>query len=376
MLPDAHTDVAIIGAGLAGTGIAHCLARRGMDVVLIDRQEKYPDLFRAEKIEANQAAIFRSLGLLEMRVPHRPPIGSTLSLNAGELKTFDTVEQYGFRYDDTVNAMRAALPASVRRETGRVATIAAGGRPRVEMQEGPAIVAPLLVIATGGSAGLVESLGMQRGPSHSLRSLSIGFDIAPVGRDRFAFHPYLGFDYFLPRSDDLVDFVTIFAIGDAMRVNVFTQWEPRDERVRSFLAAPIASLERYFPNLTSHTGAFEVASRVQSVPTEFFRLRHLDVPGVVVVGFEFQSVSPTTGTGLTKLGTDIDVLCNDCVPRWFAEGSSPRVKVRDFYQHRRKRAVDMDSFQRWMYYREKIRGRRMGIAQKIELRAREFLNAV
>src|SRR5687768_10567094 len=118
MSSEANTDVVIVGAGLAGTGIAHCLAQRGLDVVLVDRQAKYPDAFRAEKIEPDQAAVFRALGLLDMRSPHAAPMGQTLSFDGRELKTFDTVEQYGFRYGDTVNAMRAVLPAGVRRETG------------------------------------------------------------------------------------------------------------------------------------------------------------------------------------------------------------------------------------------------------------------
>jgi hypothetical protein len=125
-----------------------------------------------------------------------------------------------------------------------------------------------------------------------------------VGRDRFAFHPLKGFDYFLRRSDDLVDYVTIFTIGDAMRVNVFTQWQPRDPRVRAFMDAPVPEMERYFPGVMTHTGPFEVASRVQSVPVEFHRLQGVDVPGVIVVGYEFQPASPATGTDVTTDSVD------------------------------------------------------------------------
>jgi 2-polyprenyl-6-methoxyphenol hydroxylase-like FAD-dependent oxidoreductase len=377
MSSEANTDVVIVGAGLAGTGIAHCLARQGLDVVLVDRQARYPDAFRAEKIEPDQAAALRALGLLDMRSPHAPPMGQTLSFDGRELKTFDTVEQYGFRYGETVNAMRAALPSGVRRETGRVAALRAGAtRQEIQLEGGSMLSAPLVVIATGGSPALVQSLGMRRGPAHSLRSLSIGFDIAPTGGDRFAFHPYRGFDYFLPSSLDLVDYVTIFTIGDAMRVNVFTQWEPRDERVRSFIDAPVEAMLRYFPDLVAHTGPFEVRSRPQAVPTEFYRMQRVRVSGVVVVGDEFQSVSPTTGTGLTKVVTDIDVLCNECVPRWFAQRHDARVRVDDFYRHPAKVAADMDSFQRWVYYHHHCRGIRPGLLEKIELRARKLFNVV
>jgi 2-polyprenyl-6-methoxyphenol hydroxylase-like FAD-dependent oxidoreductase len=377
MTTEANPDVVIIGAGLAGTAIAHCLARRGLDVALVDRQAKFPDVFRAEKIEPDQAAALRALDLLDMRSPHAATMGQTLSFDGRELKMFDTVEQYGFRYADTVNAMRASLPSRVRRQTGRVASISAGTtRREVQLEGGPTISAPLVVIATGGSPALAESLGMRRGPAHSLRSLSIGFDIAPVSGDRFAFHPHRGFDYFLPFSDDLVDYVTIFTIGDAMRVNVFTQWEPRDERVRSFMDDPVAAMERYFPGVTAHTGPFAVCSRPQAVPTEFYRLRRVDVPGVVVVGDEFQSVSPTTGTGLTKVLADIDVLCNHCAPRWFADRADPRVRIGEFYRHPAKVAADMDSFQRWVYYHHHCRGRKLRLLEKIELRARKLLNVV
>ena len=40
--------------------------------------------------------------------------------------------------------------------------------------------------------------------------------------------------------------------------------------------------------------------------------------GLVLLGDAFQSVCPTTGTGLSKVLTDVDVFCHDCVPDWLA----------------------------------------------------------
>ena len=54
------SDVVIIGGGIAGATAAAVLARQGIRVVLVDRWETYPECFKAEKIESDQAILLRS----------------------------------------------------------------------------------------------------------------------------------------------------------------------------------------------------------------------------------------------------------------------------------------------------------------------------
>src|SRR5580692_10800918 len=50
-------DVAILGGGLAGSLAAAMLGRAGIDCVLVDPHEIYPDDFRCEKLDGPQVAI-------------------------------------------------------------------------------------------------------------------------------------------------------------------------------------------------------------------------------------------------------------------------------------------------------------------------------
>ena len=60
-----HTDVAIVGGGLAGSIAAAMLGRAGIDAVLIDPHPVYPVDFRCEKLDRFQIEMLRKLGLLE-----------------------------------------------------------------------------------------------------------------------------------------------------------------------------------------------------------------------------------------------------------------------------------------------------------------------
>jgi 2-polyprenyl-6-methoxyphenol hydroxylase-like FAD-dependent oxidoreductase len=46
-----HTDIAIVGGGLAGSTAAAMLARAGVRAILIDPHTSYPPDFRCEKLD-------------------------------------------------------------------------------------------------------------------------------------------------------------------------------------------------------------------------------------------------------------------------------------------------------------------------------------
>jgi 2-polyprenyl-6-methoxyphenol hydroxylase-like FAD-dependent oxidoreductase len=60
-----HTDIAIVGGGLAGSTAAAMLGRAGHDGVLIDPHARYPQDFRCEKLDAAQIEILRKTGLAD-----------------------------------------------------------------------------------------------------------------------------------------------------------------------------------------------------------------------------------------------------------------------------------------------------------------------
>lgn len=97
---------------------------------------------------------------------------------------------------------------------------------------------------------------------------------------------------------------------------------------------------RVFPKLTRVIGSFDVVSRVEAARIDLYRMEDVDRPGVVLLGDSFQSVCPSTGTGLSKVLTDVDVLCYDCLETWLATPGIDAGKLAMFYDNPRKRAID------------------------------------
>ncbi|TGP16855.1 FAD-dependent oxidoreductase, partial [Mesorhizobium sp. M1D.F.Ca.ET.234.01.1.1] len=58
-----EVDVAIVGAGLAGTVLALSLAKAGRRTALVDPHRIHHEEFRAEKTRTEQMALFEKLGL-------------------------------------------------------------------------------------------------------------------------------------------------------------------------------------------------------------------------------------------------------------------------------------------------------------------------
>lgn len=362
------TDVAIIGAGFAGSCLAHALAHRSVDVTLVDRREAFPDVFRAEKIEPDQAVIMRELGLLELRAPHAGLVGEITCFDDGELYVSDTEEQYGISYSDTVTSLRENLPAGVDFVVGRVDGIHPDARaPKVSLRDGGSLTARLVVLATGGNDAILDSLGLERMYDPALRSLNLGFDLSwdgPPGYERN------GFNYFMGRNHATLDYLTIFPIGDRIRANLFLQLGAKDPLVLAFKVDPMGCMFEWMPRLRELIGVPRVASKVQVVPTVFSRVKDPALPGVILAGEELQSVSPTTGMGLSKVLTDVRTLA-ELVPGWLASGPIDAGLTRRFYRDPRKLEVERLARGRWMHYQ-----RRQLKSVPLSLRVRQRLEVM
>ena len=60
-----HTDIAIIGGGLAGSTAAAMLGRAGISTILIDPHKIYPPDFRCEKLGGYQLDLLRKTGIAD-----------------------------------------------------------------------------------------------------------------------------------------------------------------------------------------------------------------------------------------------------------------------------------------------------------------------
>lgn len=331
-------DIVVVGAGLAGAAAATVLARRGLAVTVVDPYAQFPPLFRAEKIEPSQAALLRTLQLFDGIEPGTRLIREIALGRNGRVVRRRKIEQFGISYCDIVNRVRAQWPAQVEFKRARVESIGVDAqRPSVTLADGSRIECRLVVVASGMSSELTAKLGLARNMVKDELSLAFGFMLERNDGQPFDFDAVT----YRPESPaDKVGYLTLFRMGQFMRGNLFVYWPTREPATREMMSQPVVLLQRVLPGLEAVVGEYGVAGKVEPFKIDLYRMRDCALAGVVLLGDAYQSVCPSTGTGLSKVLTDVDVLCNACLPGWLAAGEIGPQQTGDFYAHPRKRAVD------------------------------------
>jgi 2-polyprenyl-6-methoxyphenol hydroxylase-like FAD-dependent oxidoreductase len=337
--PMKYTDVAIIGGGLAGSTAAAMLGRASIATVLIDPHPTYPFDFRVEKLSgAEQIARFRKTGLAEAILAKATHDGENWIARFGTLLDKVPSQQFGMAYDSLINAIRCEIPGAVEQVFAKAVSVSTSDdRQKVVLSNDEEISARLVVLANGLNVGLRQVLGIEREIVSRCHSISIGFDIAPVGRNAFDF-PAL--TYFSERPSDRIPYITLFPIGERMRANLFTYREFGDPWLRELRVAPVKTLNAALPRLREITGEFSVPSEVKIRPADLYVNSGYRRAGVVLVGDAFASSCPVTGTGTDKVFTDVAQLCGVHIPAWLATDGMGEDKIASFYDDPAKQACD------------------------------------
>ncbi len=336
-----RTDVAIVGGGLAGSVVAAMLGRAGVDVVLIDPHPLYPPDFRCEKLDSVQVGILAKTGLAEavLRV-------STHDCEAWVSRLGHVVEkrpgdQQGILYDALVNTIRGEIPGSVAFVCAKTQDISTSGdRQLVALSNGWQISARLVVLASGLNIGIRHKLGMTRETLSECHSISIGFDVEPVGRPKFAF-PAL--THYSESVAARAAYLTLFPVGSATRANLFVYRDMNDPWLRELRQSPQPTLLAAMPGLQRLMGDFEVTGRIQIRPVDLYVTQDHIRPGVVLIGDAFGTSCPAAGTGARKALNDAERLGNVHIPRWLASPGMGVEKISAFYSDPVKQACDEHS---------------------------------
>lgn len=344
------TDLAVIGAGLAGASAAVVAARMGLRVALVDPKPEYPPAFKAEKIEPEQADILRRLGLMDGMIPYVARIERIHEAHAGRVVNVRPIEQYGAPYQDIVNAVQRQLPSVVQRRIGRLMRAEPGSDgPHLTLDSGESFTARLVVMAAGtGGARLQKELGITHRVVRDLHSLCTGFDVVREDDRPFDFDSVT---YYADRVREGVGYVTFFRIPGAMRVNVFSYRAPKDAWVQDMRRDPAATLRPAMPGLTRVTGPWRASGLVTTRSIDLYTANPPGHSGIVLIGDAFQSVCPATGTGLSKVLTDVEVLCGTYLQRWLEGGAVTATETGEFYGDARKLECDRLSLRRAEYQR-------------------------
>ncbi len=342
------SEIIIVGAGLAGSTLAAVLGQQGRRVILVDPHSTCPPVFKAEKLDVDQVELLRKFGLLESFFPNSGRWNEVQMGYDGRIFRTVQVEQYGINYADMVNALYAPERPGVDFRRASVEHIANTGHiQHVKLSGGEELTARLVVLASGISSGLEASLGLRRRMIQRDQSLVLGFDIAASPGQSFNFGSIA---YYSVTPSTRIGYLTLFKIRNTMRANLFIFRTAYDPWVREFILDPERMLRRYLPKLSGVTGEYRVVSKVESGRADLYRADGNPQPGVVLIGDAFQSVCPSTGLGLDKILTDVDVL-SACVSRWLETPGMGADKLADFYNDPRKLATDSRALQRAHHHR-------------------------
>ena len=358
-------DVVIVGAGLAGSTAAVLLARQGIKVTVVDPRKEFPRLFRAEKIEPDQADLLHKFGLLDAVKPRARMIREVVLAKGGRIRHRQKIEQFGISYQDIVNQVRNQIPQEVEFRIGRIQSISADPlQPKVVLADGEEYAARVVLVCCGVNGNLQAKLGVEKDMVADELSMAFGFVIARTDGSGF---PFDAVTYRPSSARDRVGYLTLFRIGEILRGNLFAYWPARSSETQDFMRDAKGGLERVLPGLSDVLGDFSIQGRVEACRIDLYRLKECVRPGVVMVADAYQSVCPSTGMGLSKVLTDVDILCNACIPQWFASPGVDPAKIRQFYADARKQQVDDEALMR------ALRGRRLATDLSLPWQARRMI---
>ena len=333
-----QTDIVVVGGGLAGSLAAAMLGRARRNVVLVDPHTVYPPDFRCEKLEQGHIAVLRRTGLAGPVIRAGTWTDSLWIARYGRIVDKQPFDQYGMAYERLVNTIRAEIPGHVPAcHACAVAIRTSPQRQRVELSDGRAIDARLVVLASGLNWNLRRDLGLSRDLVSACHSLTLGFDFVRAdGRD-FTF-PSLQYN---PESPDCgVGYLTLFRIGSVMRANLFVYAGLKSPAIAAFRTDPDTALRALLPKLARVIGDYSVKGPVKVRPTDLHAVRDFQQPGFVLVGDAFATPCPATGTGSLKVLTDVERLCNVHIPRWLATPGMGVEKLGAYYEDPIKVASD------------------------------------
>ena len=344
-----HVDVAIAGGGLAGSTTAAMLGRAGFSAVLIDPHAVYPTDFRCEKFDGGQVRLLQKTGLAGAVLREATPDQLVWIARNGLLVEIRLNDQFDIFYDTLVNTVRVQIPSGIEFIHAKATAITTSpDRQKITLSNGEEVSARLIVLANGLNIGLRHSLGITREVVSAHHSISIGFNVKPIGRPSFDFH---ALTYYPERASDQMAYLTLFPIGSIMRANLFVYRNMHDPWLRQLREQPVKTLNAAMPGLRSLTGDFAVTGDVKIRSVDLYVSKGHRQPGIVLVGDAFATSCPAAGTGVSKVFTDVERLCNIHIPRWLATPGMDEEKIAAFYGDAVKLACDAQSAAKARYLR-------------------------
>ena len=329
-----ETEIAIVGAGLAGSLAATMLGRAGHAVTVIDPFDACRPDFRCEKLEEAHVATLRDARVLDEVLPATRHYRDIWVARLGRLAEIKPIAEYGIEYGALVNRMRALVPPSVTFVQGKVAELALSDeRQTLTLTNGEKISARLVI----GANGVMGEMVGQRREISRCHSVSVGFDVE-AGEWPFAALTYFGED-----PAQRVAYLTLFPLPSGFRVNLFVYRALNDPWFKRLRDNPAATIAACLPQLARLTGALKVKGPLKIRPVDLVATDNVLQGGVALVGDAFSTACPVSGTGAAKALLDAERLCNIYVPAWLGSPGIGVEKIAQYYNDPDKRRSDAHS---------------------------------
>jgi 2-polyprenyl-6-methoxyphenol hydroxylase-like FAD-dependent oxidoreductase len=336
--PNHLPEVIVVGAGVAGTTAAALLGAQRRRVILVDARQNCPPVFKAEKIESDQAELLERFDLLQGLLPQAGRIQEIRSYYNGRHFRTTVARQYGLSYSDIVNLLRECLDETVQFKVARVTRIENSSELQfVTLDNGERLATRLVVLACGLNGELPSDLGLKRVIIRKNHSEAVAFTLAKPNGTPFEFDAATCFP---PSQKAGVDYLSLFRIGETMRANLFAFPAADESWARRLLQDPERELEVCFPYFRLAVGGYQIVRKIETSLIHLYRTEGNPLHGVALIGDAAANACPATGMGLSKVLTDVDVLCSECAPRWLETPGMSVDKLADYYNDLRKRAVD------------------------------------
>lgn len=316
----AKFDVTIIGAGAVGSALAIRLSEKGLKVALVDKNEQYPEVFKAERIGVAGVDRMKDLDVFKYAEPFMVRTPQVTNYRHSSKVLFqERSGDYAFHHHEYVRSLqnRALKTATFFQGTFDNVQAESWGKRVILKEGGDSINSRAVVIATGVGRDTQKKLNLE------VESLGKNYSFIYGGNLYLDQKPKLDFPMNVFRNyhaDKAVAYMLVFQLPECIRYNLFTYWDskdPRRKRMNQGSDGICSMMEESIPYLKEVLGDFHTDEKTKGAAISLTRIHGSEKAEVFLAGDACGRTCPAYGYGLIK-GMNDAYLLGEKLPEFLA----------------------------------------------------------